>query len=124
MVYPENIDSGHSNFKLDNRSGCHHCNLAHLQLHALNRSGLDPAPTVFKTGHYESKPVPYVAGSSHKPAMNAAASCACSGEEMLSRCIPLTDAMSRTQNSSVPISGKSTVCYRSRGSKVYLGNER
>ena len=43
MVYPENIDSGHSNFKLDNRSGCHHCNLAHLQLHALNRLPLPPS---------------------------------------------------------------------------------
>jgi hypothetical protein len=37
--------------------------------------------------------------------MNAAASRACSGEEMLSRCIPLTDAMSGTQNSSAPTCG-------------------
>src|SRR6516164_10159311 len=119
MVYPENIYSGRSNSQLGDRSGCRHCNLAHLQLHALNRSGLNPAPTVFKTGHYESKPVPYVGGSSHEPAMNAAASRACSGEEMLSRCIPLTDAMSRTQNSRSVASGKSTVCYRSRFQSLF-----
>jgi hypothetical protein len=90
----------------------------------VNRSGLNPAPTVFKTAHYESKPVPYVAGSSHEPAMNAAASRACSGEEMLSRCIPLTDAAELRTYAPICAFGKSTVCYRSRGSKVYLGNER
>jgi hypothetical protein len=30
----------HSNFKLDDRSGCRHCNLAHLQLYTLSRSDL------------------------------------------------------------------------------------
>ena len=37
MVQPENIDSGHSSFQLDDRSGRHHCNLARLLIHALSR---------------------------------------------------------------------------------------
>jgi hypothetical protein len=36
MVYPENIDSWRSNFKLDDCSGRRYRSLAHLQLHALN----------------------------------------------------------------------------------------
>ena len=37
MVQPENIDSGHSSFQLDDRSGRYHCNLARLLIHALSR---------------------------------------------------------------------------------------
>jgi hypothetical protein len=45
MVQPENIDSGYSNSQLGDRSGCCHCNLAHLLIYALSESG-------FKTGQY------------------------------------------------------------------------
>ena len=38
MVWPENIDSGHSNSQLDGRSGRRHCNLAHLHIHARSPS--------------------------------------------------------------------------------------
>src|SRR4029077_12460650 len=38
MVQPENIDSGHSNFQLDTRSGGHYCNLDYLLVYlALGR---------------------------------------------------------------------------------------
>jgi hypothetical protein len=41
MVWPENIDSGHSNFKLDDRSGRSYHNVAHLHIYARS-----PNPTL------------------------------------------------------------------------------
>src|SRR6516165_9221660 len=55
MVEPENIDSGHSSFQLDDRSGCHHCNLARLLIHALTRPNSKPATAIFKSGHWPRK---------------------------------------------------------------------
>ena len=42
--------AGIQNFKLDDRFGRRHCNLAHLQLHALGRPSSNPAMFPFKTG--------------------------------------------------------------------------
>jgi hypothetical protein len=56
MVSPENIDSGHSNFKLDDRSGRRYHNVAHLHLDARS-----PNPTLratrFKTGRCGIRPL-------------------------------------------------------------------
>ena len=54
MVYPENIDSGHSNFKLDDRSGRRYHNVAHLHIHARS-----PNPTL-RAGPIQKVPLPDV----------------------------------------------------------------
>jgi len=55
MVQQENIHSGRSNSQLGSRSRCRRCNLTSLLIHALSRSGSNPATVNFKSGQVGSE---------------------------------------------------------------------
>jgi hypothetical protein len=55
MVQQENIHSGRSNSQLGGRSRCSRYNLTRLLIHALSRSGSNPATVNFKTGQVEGQ---------------------------------------------------------------------